>query len=87
MPLCREGCPALAPPPCACGRVDLAPPQASPPLPSNLAGALEALDPSSPLRSGLGDAFVDSYLKLRRAHWAEYMAQLTPWELETYLDA
>jgi len=30
---------------------------------------------------------VDSYLKLRRAHWAEYMAQLTPWELETYLDA
>ncbi|EOD28928.1 putative glutamine synthetase [Emiliania huxleyi CCMP1516] len=62
-------------------------PRASPPLPSNLAGALEALDASSPLRSGLGDAFVDSYLKLRRAHWAEYMAQLTPWELETYLDA
>ena len=61
--------------------------KASPPLPSNLAGALEALDASIPLRSGLGDAFVDSYLKLRRAHWAEYMAQLTPWELETYLDA
>ena len=34
-----------------------------------------------------GAPFVSSYLKLRRAHWAEYTAQLTPWELQTYLDA
>ena len=38
-------------------------------------------------RDGLGDDFVASYLKLRRQHWDEYTAQLTPWELATYLDA
>ena len=34
----------------------------------------------------LGDAFVDSYVKLRRAHWAEYAGTVTPWERAQYLD-
>jgi len=55
-------------------------------LPKDLAGALAALDQSAPLRAGLGDDFVGSYLKLRREQWEEYAAQLTPWELRTYLD-
>ena len=42
---------------------------------------------ASAAQAGLGDDFVASYLKLRRQHWAEYTAQLTPWELATYLDA
>ena len=59
----------------------------APPLPRSLAGALDLLDASPALRSGLGDAFVDSYLKLRRTHVREYEGQLTPWELREYLDA
>ena len=55
-------------------------------LPENLLEALNALDDSAALRDGLGDAFVDSYLKLRREHWRQYAAQLTPWELAEYLD-
>ena len=35
----------------------------------------------------IGDAFVDSYLKLRRAHWDEYAADLSPWEWRAYLDS
>jgi glutamine synthetase len=57
------------------------------PLPATLAAALDELDGCEPLRDALGAPFVDSYLKLRRAHWQEYCAQLTPWELATYLDS
>ena len=56
-------------------------------LPANLAEALDALESSTALEATLGAPFMASYLKLKRAHWNEYMAQLTPWELQTYLDA
>ena len=49
--------------------------------------ALDNLDGSAALRAHLGDAFVDSYLKLRRAHWDEYAADLSPWEWRAYLDS
>ena len=84
---------SLPQPPCDRNMYDVSDPlvaeavAAAPPLPADLPAALDSLDRSSAMRMGLGDEFVDSYLKLRRAHWAEYMAQLTPWELETYLDA
>ena len=35
---------------------------------------------------GLGDKFVDSYLKLRRAHYLDYTSQLTAWEMQAYLE-
>ena len=38
------------------------------------------------MRMGLGDEFVDSYLKLRRAHYLDYASQLTAWEMQAYLD-
>ena len=59
---------------------------AATPLPSELRDALDALDGDAALRAGLGDAFVDSYLKLRRAHWADYAATLSPFEFDHYLD-
>ena len=52
-----------------------------------LPAALDNLDGSAALRAHLGDAFVDSYLKLRRAHWDEYAADLSPWEWRAYLDS
>ena len=59
----------------------------SKPLPSNLSEALDAFEASDELTAALGADFKASYLKLRRAHWQEFTAQLTPWELATYLDA
>ena len=59
---------------------------AAPPLPADLPAALDSLDRSSAMRMGLGDEFVDSYLKLRRAHWADYAATLSPFEFDHYLD-
>ena len=60
---------------------------AAPQLPKMLPAALDNLDGSAALRAHLGDAFVDSYLKLRRAHWDEYAADLSPWEWRAYLDS
>ena len=55
-------------------------------LPLNLLDALRALDSSSVLRAGLGEAFVQAYLKLKRADWNEYAGHLTEWERRTTLD-
>ncbi len=55
-------------------------------LPLNLLEALRELDASSVLRAGLGDSFVDSYLKLRHAEWDAYAGHLSQWELETTMD-
>ena len=55
-------------------------------LPQNLLDALRALEASGVFRKALGDAFVDSYLKLKLAEWHEYSADLTPWERAHTLD-
>ena len=87
----KKGAPP--PPPCDRNMYDTTDPvvaaavAAAPPLPTELPAALDLLESSTALRDGLGEPFVDSYLKLRRAHCAEYAAQLTPWELQTYLDS
>lgn len=60
---------------------------AAAPLPSNLLGALNELDKSDALRDGLGGEAVDSYLKLRRAHWDDFTSYLSPWEVQQYLDS
>ena len=39
------------------------------------------------LRLQLGDGVVDSYVKLRKAHLADFSRQVSPWEREQYLDA
>mmetsp|Transcript_27202 Transcript_27202/g.81573 ORF Transcript_27202/g.81573 Transcript_27202/m.81573 type:complete len:465 (+) Transcript_27202:197-1591(+) len=60
--------------------------EAAPQLPSDLGEALAALDGSPALREHLGGGFVDAYLKLKRAHWAEYQGTVTAWERDQYLD-
>lgn len=55
-------------------------------LPLNLLDALRLLEKSSVLRAGLGDAFIDAYLKLRHADWNDYARHLTEWERQTTLD-
>ena len=55
-------------------------------LPLNLLDALRAFDRSKILRDGLGDGLVDSYVKLKLLQWHQFMAQVSPWELENTLD-
>lgn len=55
-------------------------------LPLNLLDALRALDASAPLRGGLGDRFVDSYLKLKHAEWQQYSSHLSEWERKATMD-
>jgi glutamine synthetase type III len=55
-------------------------------LPLNLLDALRALEVSTVLRAGLGDSFIDSYLKLKYAEWREYASHLTQWERVRTLD-
>jgi glutamine synthetase type III len=57
-----------------------------PRLPDNLLDALRALEASSVLTKGLGEAFVQSYLKLKRAEWRHYNGHVSAWELEHTLD-
>ena len=84
---------AACPPPTDANMYDASDPvvaaavAAAPALPKSLPAALDALDDSAAMRAGLGDAFVDSYVKLRRAHWEEYAAHLSQWELSNYLDS
>ena len=84
---------ATAPPPADLNMYDAHDPAvaaaeaASKALPSMMPEALDQLAASEVLAGGMGQEFVDSYLKLRRAHWVEYTSHLSAWELETYLDA
>jgi glutamine synthetase len=55
-------------------------------LPQNLLDALRAFAASTVLRSALGDAFADAYVKLRQQDWDAYARHLTQWERETTLD-
>ena len=83
---------AVPPPPCDRNMYDRTDPivaaaiEAAPPLPGDLPAALDLLEASTALRDGMGSDFIDSYLKLRRAHWLEYKSQLTQWEIDQYLD-
>ena len=55
-------------------------------LPQTLADALSKLGQSKVLRAGMGDEFVDSYLKLKGLEWSRYLGQVSQWERDTYLD-
>lgn len=55
-------------------------------LPANLLDALRELRSATGLRAALGDAFVDSYLKIKMLEWNDYAAHISPWELASTLD-
>ncbi|MBV8493011.1 MAG: type III glutamate--ammonia ligase, partial [Alphaproteobacteria bacterium] len=61
-------------------------PAGIPRLPLNLLDALRAFQTSIVLREALGSGFVDAYVKLRMAHWTDYMRHLTEWERDHTLD-
>ena len=82
-----------APPPCDMNMFSTSDPRVAearskaPKLPQNLSAALDKFESSNAAREVLGESFIGSYVKLRRAHWEEYCAALSRWELEQYLDS
>jgi len=58
----------------------------APLLPRSLAEALAALDEDAVLRTGFGPAFVDYFLRLKRAELARFEQEVTDWEQREYFD-
>jgi glutamine synthetase len=56
-------------------------------LPQSLAEALDAMEGSDLVREALGDHIFEWFLRNKRAEWADYKAQVTPFELDRYLPA
>ena len=56
-------------------------------LPANLGDAVAELEKSSVLRDALGDHILSNFVEAKKAEWGEYIAQVTEWELNTYLGA
>ncbi len=54
-------------------------------LPQSLAEALDAMEGSELVREALGDHIFEWFLRNKRSEWADYKAQVTPFELARYL--
>ena len=55
-------------------------------LPTNLLDAIRLFEKSKALRSGFGDALVDSYSKLKYQDWRSYSSAISQWERDHTLD-
>jgi glutamine synthetase len=55
-------------------------------LPGTLDEALDELEQDEVVRRALGPSITETMLRARRAEWDEYRIQVTPWELERYLE-
>lgn len=55
-------------------------------LPATLLDALRVLEKSKELRAGLGDEFINSYIKLKMQDWRAFTTHLSDWERQSTLD-
>ncbi len=55
-------------------------------LPRNLFTSLEEFEKSMVSKTALGDYIFNEFLNSKRIEWNEYRKQVTPWEIEKYLD-
>ncbi|NMC02375.1 MAG: glutamine synthetase, partial [Chloroflexi bacterium] len=55
-------------------------------LPGTLAEALDELEKDEVILKALGGSIIETFLRAKRAEWEEYRIQVTPWELERYLE-
>ena len=56
-------------------------------LPASLAEALDAMEGSELVASTLGEHVFEWFLRNKRAEWAAYKSEVTPFELRRYLEA
>ncbi len=54
-------------------------------LPANLAEAVAELEADEVLRDALGEHILTHYVEAKKEEWTDYIAQVSEWELETYL--
>ncbi len=54
-------------------------------LPANLGEAVEELERNETMREALGDHILSHFVEAKKAEWGEYVAQVTRWEIDTYL--
>ena len=55
------------------------------PLPSSLGQAVQAMERSELVAETLGEHVFDFFLRNKRAEWADYRSEVTPFELNRYL--
>ena len=55
-------------------------------LPDNLKDAVDALEADEVLMDALGDHLAERFIEAKRLEWREYRGQVTPWELDQYLE-
>jgi glutamine synthetase len=55
-------------------------------LPGTLAEAVDELEADTVIGEALGDHILSRFVESRRADWDEYRTQVTPWEVERYLE-
>jgi len=54
-------------------------------LPRNLSEALAELEKDEVIKSALGEAFIERYIRAKKAEWKDYETQVSQWEMEKYL--
>ncbi|MSO78737.1 MAG: glutamine synthetase [Acidimicrobiia bacterium] len=54
-------------------------------LPQSLGEAIDVMEGSELVAEALGEHVFDYFIRNKRDEWAEYRAQVTPWEIERYL--
>ncbi len=55
-------------------------------LPANLLDALECLKQDSLLMDALGEAAAKTFFEFKYNEWQQYSAQITPWEMDAYVN-
>jgi len=55
-------------------------------LPASLNQALEALEADEVVREALGPHIFDRFVNTKRLEWEDYRLEVSPWELEKYLE-
>jgi glutamine synthetase len=56
-------------------------------LPQSLAEALDVMETSEIVREVLGEHVFDYFIRNKRREWDSYKEQVTPWELDRYLES
>jgi glutamine synthetase len=55
-------------------------------LPGNLSEAIDELEKSALMKDTLGEHIFDHYITAKRTEWDSYIRQVSPWEIERYLN-
>jgi glutamine synthetase len=55
-------------------------------LPDNLKDAISAFEADEVVLDALGDTLAERFLEVKILEWKEYRAQVTPWEVDQFLE-